>query len=73
MKPTEPLIVLPEGADDHCEGQHHYFLVDTFALVDEGILFLVAMCTACGNAIMHKLPIAKGAILPLAATQTKKE
>lgn len=37
------------GNRNQCDGEHHYFLADVVVNTTEGVAFVLAICTSCGN------------------------
>jgi rRNA maturation protein Nop10 len=55
-----------------CKGEHNYFIAETCAVVSEGSLTVVAVCTHCGDVIHKTIPVSKGNQPLLLKSETKE-
>jgi len=53
----------PKGngaTSDWCRTGHRYFVTETGAIADTGEVFVIYLCTSCGDAHMKKFPVTAG-------------
>ena len=60
---------MEKQARESCTGEHRYFVCEVIGVESEGKVFLLALCTACGDAFCKEFIVAS----PTQAIRLMKE
>jgi len=57
-----------------CDGTHRFFFADIVAVEEEGTVYVISICTACGKTQVERIEVAKkGSALRLLSEEKQKE
>ncbi len=49
-----------QAQKEYCDGQHRFFVAESFANETDGSIGIILVCTACGEGLLKRFDVGKG-------------